>query len=79
LSSSGFSASDPQGRLSIAAGAVIDLDPTATLSLTALNQLRLDGRIVAPGGKVSLGLTGNGNVLQPRLLWIGGSAGIDVA
>ncbi|HEV6965107.1 filamentous hemagglutinin N-terminal domain-containing protein, partial [Roseateles sp.] len=80
LTSNGYRAADPQGTLVVAQGASISLDPTATLGLNARNRLSLDGSLLVPGGKVSLGLKGdNGNAGQARSLWLGSSARIDVA
>ena len=45
-----------QATVTMAEGATVSADAGATVSLSAIDQLRVDGRISAPGGNVSLTL-----------------------
>lgn len=71
------------GDLVLGAGAQINADPGASVSLHASDQLTVEGRISAPGGTINLDLagvtTGGGGYPAPlynpaRTLWIGAEA-----
>lgn len=49
------------GDVTVAAGAVIDLDPAAELKLTAGHAIDVGGQLLAPGGSISLSLNRNLN------------------
>ncbi len=57
LASTNPGSNPPAGRLSIERDAAISLDPGAKLQLSAGQQLRLDGSVLAPAGQVSLSLS----------------------
>lgn len=59
-------------------GASISTDPRGEVSLSAVDGLSVDGRISAPGGKVSLTLSGPVELTTPDLR-IGSQAAISVA
>lgn len=59
-------------------GASISTDPRGDVTLAAVNGLSIEGRISAPGGKVSATLTGPASLGTPDLL-IGPDARISVA
>lgn len=59
-------------------GASISTDPRGEVSLSAVNGLSVDGRISAPGGKVSLTLSGPTELTTPDLL-IGSRAALSTA
>uniref|UniRef100_UPI00118121AD filamentous hemagglutinin N-terminal domain-containing protein n=1 Tax=Pelomonas sp. KK5 TaxID=1855730 RepID=UPI00118121AD len=78
--SSGLDATSPAGRLLMPEGVAISLPALSTLSLSAAETLEMDGRITAPGGKVSLAAATQGNdFADPQYLWLGGSSVIDVS
>jgi len=66
-----------QATLTMAAGSAIVADPGASVSLSAVDALRVDGRITAPAGKVSLTLKAP-NTGAPDLT-LGSTAAISVA
>ena len=69
---------DPAGSLSVGAGASITVDPRAGIDLSAGRNLSVDGTLRAPGGAISLGLTG-GSVSPPvaGTFRVGGDAVLD--
>ena len=70
----------PSGELILGAGASIDADPRASVSLLAGLNLDVQGRIRAPGGNVTLSsVSASGQSLKPGLLRIGEQAVIDVS
>ncbi|MDC6170144.1 filamentous hemagglutinin N-terminal domain-containing protein, partial [Paucibacter sp. XJ19-41] len=81
LASSGLGGNRPEGRLSVAEGASIALEPGARLSLSAATALAMDGELRAPGGQLSLAVkasnSGEGDI--PHYLWLGAKSRIDVA
>ena len=77
LGVSSVSASAGQATLTMAEGSVIQADPSATVSLSAVDALRVDGRITAPGGNVSLTL--KAPVTGAPDLTLGSTAAISVA
>jgi filamentous hemagglutinin family protein len=72
-----FSASD---RTVFGTGALLDLDPKATATLTAGRQITIDGTISAPAGTINIGLNAaapgiTDNDYDPtRSIWFGSSA-----
>ena len=66
-----------QATLTMAEGSVIHADPGATISLSAVDALRVDGHIVAPAGNVSLTL--KAPVTGAPDLSLGSTAAISVA
>ena len=56
LSTSGFRDIQNQATLTMAAGSALIADPKASVSLSAVDGLSVDGRISAPGGQVNLSL-----------------------
>ena len=81
LTANGPASPSPTGNLNIAAGARIETDALATVSLRAGLNLSLDGQVQAPGGNVNLALVSTANADQPvkGSLIVGGSATIDVS
>ncbi len=81
LTANGPASPSPSGNLSVAAGARIETDALATVSLRAGLNLTLEGQVQAPGGNVNLALVSTANADQPvkgRLI-VDGSATIDVS
>ncbi len=64
--------------LTLEQGASITLDPNARLNLSAVNGMRIDGRISAPGGSVTMRLAAPVNVDTPDLT-LGSTASVSVA
>ena len=56
LASAGFREIQGQATLAMAPGSAIAADPRANITMSAVDGLRIDGRISAPGGNVSLEL-----------------------
>ncbi len=59
------------GDLVFEAGAAVLADPGSSVSLYALRQLRMDGTISTPGGRITLGLT---DAAEPATLVLGSQA-----
>ena len=60
------------------AGAVIDTDPGAQVSISSANHLQVDGSITAPAGRISLALGPITTLFDPgRALWLGSTAVLD--
>ena len=74
---------DGAGHLLIEAGARIEADPRANVTLAAARLLEIQGRISAPGGSISATLDHgreNTNALQSEpQLWLGKQAMLDVS
>ncbi len=71
---------DVLGDLTIGAGATIRTDPLATVSLSAGRNLVDAGRIVDPGGNVTLALVGGPpSITTQGTLQVGAGASIDVS
>ncbi|KAB8048937.1 filamentous hemagglutinin N-terminal domain-containing protein [Janthinobacterium rivuli] len=77
-----------KGALAVAQGAVIKVDPGRQISLTGNDQITVDGRLDAWGGKIAIlpGTFGTGNDVdlpngkgQATSIWIGDKAVLDVA
>ncbi|WP_191625716.1 filamentous haemagglutinin family protein [Pandoraea sputorum] len=77
-----------RGPISVGNGALIEVDPGRSITLTSNDQMTMLGGLRASSGTVSLlaGDFGTGDarnlpegVLTPRSIWIGGDAVIDVA
>ena len=71
---------DVLGDLTVSAGATIRTDPLASVTLNAGQNLVDAGKIVAPGGDVTLGLVGGPpSIITKGTLDIGSTASIDVS
>ncbi|WP_215407126.1 filamentous haemagglutinin family protein [Janthinobacterium sp. JC611] len=77
-----------KGALAVAQGAVIQVDPGRQINLTGNDQITVDGRLDAWGGKIAIlpGTFGTGNDVdlpngkgQATSIWIGDKAVLDVA
>ena len=78
LASSGFGPNQGRATVVLAEGAAIVADPRARVSLSAVDGLRVDGLISAPGGAVSLSLAAPAEVGAPDLR-LGARASISTA
>lgn len=78
LAANGNSAFPNQATLTMAAGSALIADPKATVSLSAVDGLNVNGRISAPGGNVNLTLNAP-DVGSPGNLSVGADAVISVA
>jgi len=70
-------AGDGLGRLSVGSGAALLADPGASLSLSAEQQLTVDGSLSAPGGQISLLMLADplaGGPVASRSIWLGSHA-----
>ncbi|WP_415840546.1 filamentous hemagglutinin N-terminal domain-containing protein, partial [Roseateles saccharophilus] len=81
LRSSGLGVDQAEGKLSVAAGSRFDLQPTASLALSAATSIYFDGQARAPGGRIALtaGVLLNADSQVPRFLWLGADSRLDVA
>ncbi|WP_445366304.1 filamentous hemagglutinin family protein [Methylomonas sp. BW4-1] len=71
-------------NLLVAASATINADDLSSVTLESDSSLVMDGRIVAPGGTVTLKLIPDQSEVDPLYrrdqgIWLGSTAGIDVA
>ncbi len=80
LATSGFRDIQNQATLTMAAGSALIADPKATVSLSAVDGLSVNGRISAPGGNVNLtlnapdvGSTGNLSVGADAVISVAGT------
>jgi filamentous hemagglutinin family protein len=62
------------GRLVVEAGARVNMDPGANLSLLAGRQMTVYGTLNAPGGNILFDLTAGGVFFAERSIWFGPSA-----
>ncbi len=70
------------GQLTIGRNAVVAADPLARIALQSNTQLLVDGRLSAPGGRVTLDLAADLNVdgfFANQGIWLGDNAVLDVA
>lgn len=76
LRSSDFAVAD--ASLAIAAGAIVDADINASVSLSSDRILVVDGMVSAPGGDITLSLAGgsrpNEGMLADKAIWLGPEA-----
>ncbi|HSI47456.1 MAG TPA: filamentous hemagglutinin family protein [Ideonella sp.] len=81
LNASGTNAND--GRLVVNEGAVIESTALSTLSLSARNQLLMDGALHTAGGKVALAVSATKEEVagapSDTMLWLGAHSHIDVS
>ena len=71
---------DVVGDLTVSAGAAIQTDPLASVTLAAGQNLVDDGKIAAPGGNVTLELVGGPpSIVTKGMLHVGSTASIDVS
>ncbi|WP_374569272.1 filamentous haemagglutinin family protein [Ideonella sp.] len=81
LRSSGTDANT--GRLVVQQGAVIEAPALSTLSLSAQNQLLVDGQLSTAGGKVALSINARQQAVPGQasetMLWLGAHSRIDVS
>ncbi|OYY92890.1 MAG: hypothetical protein B7Y41_14125 [Hydrogenophilales bacterium 28-61-23] len=72
--------SDDLGSLRVGKNVRIDLDPRASLNLTAVRSLTLEGNLSAPGGSIQLELkgpnSGGAGYLADAAIWLGETASI---
>ena len=78
LATGGFRDIQGQAQLTMARGSTLVADPRATLSLSAVDGLSVNGRISAPGGAVNLTLNAPADVVGSDLS-LGSNAVISVA
>lgn len=78
LSTSGFRDIQNQATLTMAVGSALIADPKASVSLSAVDGLSVDGRISAPGGSVNLSLNAP-DIGSTGNLSVGADAVISVA
>jgi hypothetical protein len=71
---------DPLGILDIGQGAIIDLDPLASLTLKSRTSIVVDGQLSAPAGAISLAITSDGADLTEFVpnqgIWLEGGAAL---
>jgi len=82
LKSSGFVAGHfLDTRVDIGAGAVIAADPGAAITLRSVTSVKVDGRIVANGGDITLAIDAdkNGGYRADQTIWLGDNAVLDVS